>query len=197
MIGSTSWMIPGTYLDNAKLLRGIVDFVELLVYDWSEDVRKLIYKESDKLLELDLAYTVHLPTNSIFDAKRALDFFEGISFPILNYVLHPMDGWKSISWGSKVSIENLKYRIDAYDRMVFDVGHHILGMKFPANLVENIVEVHLMGVKEGKDHVRLDKDAASVAMGFVRDDVLVNFEVFDLDDLLYSIEVWQDVWHHR
>ena len=54
-----------------------------------------------------------------------------------------------------------------------------------------------MGVREGKDHVRLDEDAASVAMDFVRDDVLVNFEVFDLDDLLYSIEVWQDVWHHK
>ncbi len=196
MIGSTSWVVPGTYFDNAKLLEEIVDFVELLVYDWSDEVRNLLLVESEKLLRLDLAYTVHLPTNNVSDAKEAFDFFEEVGFPVLNYVLHPLEGWRYVQWNDRISVENLMGRIDVHSRMVFDVGHHILGERFPDELIDNIVEVHLMGVKEGRDHMRLDEETAIIASRFVRGDTLVNFEVFDLDDLLHSIKVWQNVRPH-
>ncbi len=193
MIGSTSWMIPGTYLDNARILENFVDFMEFLVYEWDRKTKRTLFKEMPSLLELNLKYTVHLPLNSVRDAKKAFDFFEDAKFPVLNYVLHPMDGWKKFVWNDKVAIENLKDKIEFHDRMVFDVGHHLLGLKFPNEFKEKIVEVHLMGVKNGVDHLKLNHETAQIAMTFMENDPLVNFEIFSLEDLKYSIKVWKDV----
>ena len=186
-------MIPGTYLDNAKILENLVDFMEFLVYEWNEEIKRMLFKEMPSLLELNLKYTVHLPFNSVCDAKKAFDFFEDAKFPVLNYVLHPMDGWKKFVWNDKVAIENLKDKIEFHDRMVFDVGHHLLGLKFPNEFKKNIVEVHLMGVENGVDHIKLNPETAQVAVTFMENDPLVNFEVFSLEDLKYSMKVWKDV----
>jgi hypothetical protein len=193
MIGSTSWMIPGTYLDNAKILEGLVDFMEFLIYKWDGKTKRMLFKEMPFLLEMNLKYTVHLPFNSVREAKKAFDFFEDAKFPILNYVLHPMNGWKKVEWNEKVAVENLKDKIEFHDRMVFDVGHHLLGLKFPHEFKKNIVEIHLMGVKNGVDHLKLDRKSAEVAMNFMKRDPLVNFEIFSLEDLKSSIEVWKEV----
>ncbi len=193
MIGSTSWMIPGTYLDNARILENIVDFMEFLVYEWNEKTKRMLFKEMPSLLELNLKYTVHLPLNSARDAKKAFDFFEDAKFPVLNYVLHPMNGWKNFEWNEKIAVENLKDKIEFHDRMVFDIGHHLLGLKFPNEFKDKIVEAHLMGVRNGVDHIKLDQKTAQIAMEFVRNNSIVNFEIFSLEDLKSSIKVWRDV----
>ncbi len=193
MMGSTSWMIPGTYFENAKRLEGMVDFVELLVYEWNRKTKRMLFEEMPRLLELDLFYTVHLPFSSMRDAKKAYYFFEDAKFPILNYVLHPMKGWKTLGNQEKVALENLKEKVILHERMVFDVGHHLLGRRFPFEYVENIVEVHLMGVKNGTDHIALDEKTAKIALPFVKKDTLVNFEVFSMEELKASMAVWKDV----
>lgn len=192
MIGSTSWMVPGTYLENARILEGIVDFTELLVYEWNDCARKTLFGDMPGLLEVDMKYTVHLPMTSAKDAKAAVDFFEDARFPIINYVLHPMDGWKDIEWNDRVAVENLKDRIEPHERMVFDVGHHLLGLPFPEDLRPKIVEVHVMGVSDGEDHLSLDPETARIAAEFMKGDPMVNFEIFDLDDLKNSLKVWKN-----
>ncbi len=185
-------MMPGTYLDNARVLEGTVDFVELLLYEWNDDVKQMLFSSMDELLELDLEYTAHLPMNSSIDAKNALDFFEDAGFPILNYVLHPMKGWRNFIWNERVALENLKNQIVPYDRMVFDVGHHILGIPFPKELKSKIVEVHMMGVKDGKDHLPLNLGIVQIVDEFLNEDALINFEVFSLHELESSLRVWSD-----
>jgi len=197
MIGSTSWVIPGTYYENALLLEELVDFVELLVYTWDEDTKTLLFNEMDKLLQLDLSYTVHLPMDRLDNVICAYNFFEDAQFPAINYVLHPIEGWRTIL-GENIALENLKEIIEPHNRMVFDVGHHFLGEKFPAHLKEAIVEIHAMGVIDGRDHLPLDRETAAFIKGFMGDliteNVLINFEVFDLEDLKNSLKVWSDTF---
>ncbi|RKX56438.1 MAG: hypothetical protein DRP50_00255 [Thermotoga sp.] len=193
MIGSTSWVVPGTYIENARILEGIVDFVELLVYTWDEDTKRLLHKEMPCLLDLDLSYTIHLPTDNLEHVHKAIKFIEDAKFPVLNYVLHPLEGWEKHSWSDRVSIENLIDRIEPYKRMVFDVGHHILGVSFPNSLKDNIVEIHAMGVEKGRDHLSLNKKTADVIKDYMIDEILINFEVFDIEDLKDSIKLWRDI----
>ncbi|HDP81323.1 MAG TPA: hypothetical protein ENN21_10830 [Spirochaetes bacterium] len=192
LVGSTSWVKGDGYLHNARALEGAVDFVELLVYTWNGAVRSTLYREMPGLLDLPLRYTVHLPTDNAEHCRRAQLFFEDAGFPVLNYVLHPLPGWREYPWGDRTAVENLTDKIEPYRRMVFDVGHHRLGMPFPKHLTPNIVEVHLMGQRDGKDHCALDREAMTAALPFLRDDMLVNFEVFDMKELKKSLKVFRE-----
>ncbi len=198
MIGTTSWMFPGTYLENAKALEGVVDFVELLVYTWDCDTRRLLFSELPKLSDLSLEYTVHLPTDNSQNAVKALRFFMDSGFDVLNYVLHPLKGWEKVAEiSSKVSLENLRELIVPYGRMTFDVGHHLLGVRFPEHLKNRVVEIHAMGVEEGRDHIALNNTGLKEVLRFYREGVLVNFEVFDFEDLKRSLEIWRHAYERH
>lgn len=191
MIGCTSWLVPGTWLENARLAQGRVDYEELLVAGWDADTRSTLERELPELLRLDLQYAVHLPFSDAAQAWEAFRFFESHGFPALNYVLHPMPHWSDYAWGDRVALENLKDVVEPYQHMVFDVGHHLLGKRFPDEWKPRIVEVHAMGVRDGQDHLALDPATASIILPWVDDQTLLTFEVFDLDALTTSLHTWE------
>ena len=198
LIGTTSWLIPGTYYENAKLVEGKFDFVELLVYTWDKETRKLLEKEIPYLEKLRLFYTVHLPTDEANKAFEAFSFFEKSDIKILNYVLHPLDGLEFFSWGDKISLENLKEKIVPWDRMTFDVGHHLLGKKFPENLKKKIVEIHAMGVEKGKDHLELNDTAMMEMLKYISPATrFICLEVFDYERAIRSLKKIRKVRHRE
>lgn len=191
MLGCTSWLVPGTWLTNARLAEGLVDYQELLVTSWDASTRLTLEQELSGLRSLDLQYTVHLPYPDPGQAWDAMQFFENSDFPVLNYVLHPVPGWRAFHWSDSVALENLKDVIEPYPRTVFDVGHHLLGRSVPDTYRASTVEVHAMGVHDGKDHLALDDETAKVVLPWVTEATLVTFEVFDYDALLTSLRVWE------
>ena len=191
MIGCTSWLVPGTYLQNAQLAVGLVDYVELLVATWDSETHAMLDADIPGLLDLDLQYTVHLPMSSADQAWRAMHYFEQRDFPVLNYVLHPMNDWREYSWNDLVALENLKDVVEPFPRMVFDVGHHLLGIPVPEHLRTHVVEVHAMGVRDGKDHLPLDKGSASTIEPWINERTLLTMEVFSLDGLTESLHAWR------
>ncbi len=193
MIGCTSWLFPGTWLENARLAQGLVDYDELLVASWDAKTRDTLDRELPELLRLDLQYAVHLPMTDAAQAWEAYRFFEERQIPILNYVLHPMPHWRAYAWGNMVSIENLKDIVEPHQRMVFDVGHHLLGKHVPDAWKRYIVEVHAMGVQGEHDHLALDAATACIIMPWISGQTLVTMEVFDLDALKASIQIWEAV----
>lgn len=192
MIGSTSWLIPGTWLENARVAQGLVDYEELLVASWDPDTRSTLERELPGLLGLGLQYAVHLPFADVTQAWEVFSFFEDHGFPVLNYVLHPMMHWREYAWGDRVALENLKDVVEPHERIVFDIGHHLLGKRVPEDWKSRIVEVHVMGVHAGKDHLALDPATASAILPWVNDQTLLTFEVFDLDALMTSLHTWED-----
>ncbi|MGQ9856071.1 MAG: cobamide remodeling phosphodiesterase CbiR [Fervidobacterium sp.] len=202
LIGSTSWVIPGTYYENARILAHLVDFVELLVYTWDYETKELLEKEAKHLAKLTekygLKYTVHLPTDNVENMISAYNFLRKSELEILNYVVHPIDGISEfIKLANKdVSVENLKEKILPYEKMTFDVGHHLLGERFPMELIDKINEIHMMGVHNGKDHEKLDKNTLEDVINFlgrrrISEITLICFEIFNLDDLIDSIALFE------
>ncbi|MFA7329064.1 MAG: hypothetical protein WC081_06140, partial [Candidatus Ratteibacteria bacterium] len=127
-IGSTSWIEPGTYYHNARLLVGLVDFVELLVYTWNIETEILLKEEIPRLGNLNLAYTIHLPTDSLVCCENAYSFFTASKLNPLNFTLHPLPGWEGFIAGRRdVSLENLEVsQPPLYQRMTLDIGHSLL-----------------------------------------------------------------------
>lgn len=204
LIGTTSWLVPGTYYENARLVAQIVDFVELLIYTWDEDTEKILKLEIDKLKMLtekyDLKYTVHLPTDSIENVEKALVFFDE-KLNIINYVIHSFkeDKFaKLLEKYDKLSVENLKEDIQYHKRFVYDVGHSILGAKVDLYKLLNsgeVTEIHLMGIKNGKDHLQVSFEDLNMVYEELGDLLLstklICFEVFSLKELINSITVWE------
>lgn len=204
LIGTTSWLVPGTYYENARLIAQSFDFVELLVYQWDRETKELLESEKDKLIALHeiygLMYTVHLPTNNFDEVLRAYDYFEKLShkLSLVNYVLHPyLDPrfQEFINLAPKVSVENLAERCVIHDRTVFDVGHHLLGVRVDERFIENVVEIHLMGIKDGRDHAKLNVQTLELVWKTIGNRLftteLVCFEIFDLHDLIESVKIWE------
>jgi len=86
-LGATSWQVPGTYLDNARLLSGHASFSELLVYTWNDELRSMLEQEWDDMSRL-LEVSVHLPADSLEHAAAALRFFSDRE--VLRYTVHPV-----------------------------------------------------------------------------------------------------------
>lgn len=200
LIGTTSWLFPGTYYQNARSAAQKVDFVELLVYQWDEETHKLLSQEIGGLMELKqqgLLYTVHLPTNDIEEARGAFEFFENSELDVMTYVLHPLDGFKDFQWNEKVAIENMVGKVEAYDKMVFDIGHHMLGEKFPPEYLDSVVEIHLMGVNGNQDHLKLNDDTLEELCLLFGDKLYsvpyICFEIFDMDLLEDSLKIWKNM----
>ena len=195
-IGSTSWMEPGTYYHNAQLLAGKVDFVELLVYTWDEETKALLQREIPLLKNLDIAYTVHLPTDRLTCCKKAYSFLASSGLNILNFTLHPLRGWEGfIADKEDVSLENLIERYPLYSRMTLDIGHSLLaGLDLKYFSGVEIKEIHISGVDDGRDHQEVTSGELDCLKNFWKDDLLVNIEVFELKTLVNSlkrIKEWQ------
>ena len=192
MIGSTSWVVPGTYYENAVILQKYVDFIELLVFTWDEETKKLFDKELKHLKKLNTRYSVHLPTDTAENAEKVIEYFSLNDFEVLNYVLHPMPGWQKLEKLPGVSVENLIGTLEYSEKMTFDIGHHILGKKFDAAYKTNIVEYHLMGVENSTDHIPLNDYAIDTLKEFYLPGRLCCFEVFELEGLLSSLRRWKE-----
>jgi len=187
-LGTTSWLTGENFLDNARLVAGRVDFVELLVYTWDRQMRAKVGAWLDGLAGLNLEYTVHLPTDEAANALAAARFFEASGFPLLNMTLHPLPGWRQLPWPSLVAMENLIDRVEFHPRFTFDLTHSLLGRPLPDHYHPHIVELHLSGTDGSTDHLRLDETTLHAAGPLLREELLVCFEIFDLDDALDAVE---------
>ncbi len=203
LIGTTSWLVPGTYYENARLVAQLVDFVELLVYTWDSDTFDLFEREIGKLRTLSenygLKYSIHLPTDNLKNVGNVLNYFDG-KLPVVNYVLHPYDGEEFYDllngdFGGRISVENLKEKVVNFERTVFDIGHHLLGVKVDDDFLSNVVELHVMGIENGKDHRKLNLETLEEMYSILGDRMYeieyVCFEIFDLNDLIDSLKLWK------
>ncbi len=210
IFGCVSWIRPGTYYENAALIAKHVDFVELLVFTWDKEVRTLLLNELDKLKKLNVLYTVHLPTDTIQHCTWAYDFFMTHKFPINNYVLHPIDGWLDfIRNKPDVTLENLIQSSEAYERMTLDLGHLMLSTNgeeiFASEVVKEIKEFHIHGIRGGKDHQSIDDNTTDCLTSLIKKhrvvrkslenhDTMINFEIFDYYKFLESIQRFKNAF---
>ncbi|WP_310599488.1 hypothetical protein [Desulfobulbus sp.] len=187
-LGTTSWLIGENFLDNARLVEGKVDFVELLVYTWDASMRAKVASWLDGLAALNLEYTLHLPTDRTENALAAAEFFATCGLPLLNMTLHPLPGWREVAWPDLMALENLIDRAEFHHRYTFDLTHSLLGAPLPAHYHPHIVELHLSGTDGRIDHLPLDDATLQAAIPFLRQEMLVCFEIFDPDDALAAVE---------
>ncbi len=188
-LGTTSWLTGENFLDNARLVAGRVDFVELLVYTWNQEMRTKVMSWLDGLAGLDLEYTVHLPTDDAARAQAAAQFFIESGFPLLNMTLHPLPGWQQLDWPGLMALENLTDRVEFHSRITFDLTHSLLGTPMPNDFYPHIVELHLSGTDGQADHMALDTDTLKQATTVLRDDMLVCLEIFDLQEALQAADM--------
>lgn len=188
-LGTTSWLIGENFLDNARLVQGRADFLELLVYTWNDAWKAKVGRWLEGLAGLDLAYTVHLPTDTAANALAAARFFEESGFPLLNMTLHPLPGWRELDWPRLMALENLTDRVEFHTRFTFDLTHSLLGCPLPKYFYPHIVELHLSGTDGRLDHLPLDAATLQLALPFFRQDLLVCCEIFDPDDALAAVEI--------
>jgi hypothetical protein len=187
-LGTTSWLTGEDFLDNARLVEGQVDFVELLVYTWDREMRRKVDSWLDGLAALNLEYTVHLPTDGIAGALGAARFFAESGFPLLNMTLHPLPGWREVEWPPLVAMENLIDRVEFHPRYTFDLTHSLLGKPLPDSFRPHIVELHLSGTDGRIDHLPLDEQTLQRAVSYLDKEMLVCFEIFDLEDALRAVD---------
>ena len=211
LLGTTSWVIPGTYYENVDFITKYfkeINFIELLVYTWDDDTHKLFEKEKSYLLKIakqrGITYTVHLPTDDICNVVKAFEYLEE-NLKIANYVLHPYckiseslytEKLNTLLEHPKVAIENLIECIQLHKRTVFDIGHHLLGLKVDADFLKKVVELHIMGVSNGKDHEKLNDQALQELYNLFSNKLFeINylcFEIFNEDDLAQSLQIWEE-----
>lgn len=187
-LGTTSWLTEENFLDNARLVEGQVDFVELLVYTWDRTMQAKVTSWLDGLAGLALEYTVHLPTDRVEHALTAAHFFAASDFPLLNMTLHPLPGWQQVEWPSLVALENLINRVEFHHRLTFDLTHSLLGSPLPAHFHPHIVELHLSGTDGRIDHLPLDSATLHTALPHLREEMLVCFEIFSVEDALAAVD---------
>ena len=188
-LGTTSWLTGENFLDNARLVEGRADFLELLVYTWDAAWQAKVSRWLEGLAGIDLEYSVHLPTDTVANALDAARFFAASGFPLLNMTLHPLPGWQEVEWPELMAMENLTNRVEFHPRFTFDLTHSLLGQALPDHYHPHIVELHLSGTDGERDHLPLDAQTLALARPLLREDVLVCFEIFDPDDALAAVEM--------
>lgn len=175
-LGATSWQVPGTYLDNARLLAGHAAFSELLVYTWSEELRSTLEQEWEAMSSL-LELSVHLPADNLEHAAAALRFFSGRE--VLRYTMHPVRDVAALRRflvsgvdlvGDRLCLENLEN--DVFDvvmpsvadipfSVTLDYGHLLFIGAAPGPFLDmyadRIREVHFHGYNGVDCHVAPDE----------------------------------------
>ncbi|MBM9616786.1 hypothetical protein JWJ90_21210 [Desulfobulbus rhabdoformis] len=193
-LGTTSWLIGENFPNNARLVVGKADFIELLVYTWNQEWQHKVSRWLDELAGFDLEYSLHLPTDTAANALAAANFFAASGFPLLNMTLHPLPGWQQLRWPELMAMENLTDRVEFHSRYTFDLTHSLLGEPLPEHFHPHIVELHLSGTDGRLDHLPLDVQTLELAKPLFREDLLVCFEIFDTDDALAAVEMVREAF---
>jgi hypothetical protein len=175
-LGATSWQVPGTYLDNARLLAGHAAFSELLVYTWNDQMQAMLEREWDEMNGL-IELSVHLPADSLEHAAEALTFLGGRN--VLRYTVHPVLDVVALREflrsgvdlvGERLCLENLEN--DVFERVMpsvadipfsvtLDYGHLLFTHDSVDRFVDaygaRVGEVHFHGYDGTDCHVDADK----------------------------------------
>lgn len=178
-LAAPSYLIPGTWLENARALEGEswIEGLELLFFSYDDDARRILSREREGLAALSsrYRYSVHLP-----DPLDAAD--EGLiehtrSFCSL-YVAHPPrhgaapDSWAALvsSWtrryGATIAVEHVEGRdFDAACRSLPDAPVCADSGSIAREGVDphawclaredRIAELHIHGSMGAKDHLPL------------------------------------------
>lgn len=176
ILGATSWQVPGTYLDNARLLAEHVAFSELLVYTWNDELQSMLEREWDDMDGL-LRLSVHLPADSLEHAAEALQFFSRRN--VLRYTIHPVmdvlalrnflsSGVELV--GERLCLENLENDVfetvmprveDIPFSITMDYGHllftHTPADRFVDTWGARVQEIHFHGYDGTNCHVEPDE----------------------------------------
>ncbi|MHB8070686.1 MAG: cobamide remodeling phosphodiesterase CbiR [Candidatus Cryosericum sp.] len=180
ILGATSWQVPGTYLDNARLLAEHATFSELLVYTWNEEMQSTLERDWDDMSGL-LRLSVHLPADSLEHAAEALRFFSGRN--VLRYTIHPvMDVLALRNFlssgvdlvGERLCLENLENDVfetvmprveDIPFSITMDFGHllftHASADRFVDAWGARVQEIHFHGYDGTNCHVEPDEGTLS------------------------------------
>ncbi len=185
-LGATSWQIPGTYLDNARLLAGHAVFSELLVYTWNDALQSMLEREWDAMSRL-LELSVHLPTDSLEHAASALQFFRNRE--VLRYTIHPVPDAPALRRflqsgvelvGERLCLENLENDVfemvmpdieDIPFSVTLDYGHllfmHASAERFLDAWGTRVQEIHFHGYDGANCHVDADGPTLSGFAGMM------------------------------
>lgn len=213
ILGATSWQVPGTYLDNVRLLSEHAAFSELLVYTWNEEIQSTLEQDWDDMCGL-LTLSVHLPADSLEHAADALRFFSGRS--VLRYTIHPVMDVPALRKflssgmelaGERLCLENLENDVfetvmpsvgDIPFSITMDYGHLLFTHRSPDRFVDawgaRVQEIHFHGYDGVDCHVEPDEDTLSAFGSFMesrfggRVDVPVCVETFDWSVTLDILE---------
>ncbi len=183
-LSAPSWVIPGTWAENARHLagEGRVASVELLLFSYDADSRGEFLRDLPELEKIAaggrFGYGVHLPRHP--DERDAA--LEDTARLASRYVVHPprdaaalddFAAWHRASVASveaPVFVENVddasfRRALEALPdaAVCLDTGHALLAGRSPAELAAELTaagrtigEVHLHGVGNGKDHAPFD-----------------------------------------
>lgn len=200
IIGATSWQIRGTYLENVEHIKDELSFCELLVYTWNKNTSDLLEKEIQRIMGLT-EISVHLPTDTLENAKIAFDFFK--NFKCINMTLHPFVNFKKLAdfyfrtleenKGVSITIENLENDL-FFDFMEYlkeesknvfitmDYGHLLFEKRsiksFYKKYAEQIKEIHFHGADLKKAHIYPTEKTIDEFKKFIHDNKIPdNFPV--------------------
>jgi hypothetical protein len=213
ILGATSWQVPGSYLDNARLLAEHAAFAELLVYTWNDEMQTTLEQQWDEMEGL-LGLSVHLPADTLENAEGALRFFSGRN--VLRYTVHPVADVPALRSflvsavelvGDRLCLENLEN--DVFDMVMprvedipfsvtMDYGHllftHTSGSGFVDAWGSRVREIHFHGYDGTNCHVAPNEATLSSFVRLLgsrfgeRSDVPVCVETFDWSATLSILE---------
>lgn len=212
IVGTTSWQIPGTYLENLKILKDEVDFVELLIYSWDEHIQSIIKKESEELFNSDIKLSIHLPTDNMKSIRNVCSYFK--DFNVYRLTMHPFGEIEEFKdtfrycqdiFKKRLCVENLEdgkffeyyNKIKEYNPSItMDWGHlTLLGENpeyFISRVKSKIREIHFHGIQNGKDHSLPTKEQYKSFIKTYKKyfkDTPVCVELFKLEETLQVVEV--------
>lgn len=211
-----SYIIPGTYLENAEHLArsaslAPVSGIELLFFFYNREIRLLFDRERERLEghRSRYSFTIHLPDTLLPEHRELV---EATLDAADHYILHPprdasapplhtfLPQWRD-AYGDVFLLENTRMeQFSAAIRQMPDIpvccdtGHLLLEGNEPAAFLDaygpQIREIHLHGLKDGRDHQGFSPDAPwfSRAASFMRRfGGVINAEVFSEADVLEII----------
>lgn len=216
-----SYQIPGTWLHNARALASEtwLEGLELLFFSYDEEAQKILETEADFLADFSSRYSfsLHLPDPMTPEAEslieRTLPFVE-------LFVFHPEpdhDGWESLIRTLAQRFGPEKFAMEYTGKQKFDAGMQALSgtevrlcadtgilvregrapAKWLSEYAPRVAEIHLHGVKDGKDHTALSADDTWLAslIPYCSRDIRINLETFALDTTRASYTTLQRVLH--
>ncbi len=174
IISVPSYVIPGSYYENVKLIAGYkaVKSIELLFFFFDSETKELFKREKQSIKTYTdcFSFTVHMPEHLLVEHVEIVELTRDLA---ARYIIHlpesntaqfmgELERWRAM-YGNIFLIENLIHMdIEYYLNqdptlpVCCDTGHLLLRGKDINNFLRNyetrIKEIHLHGVMDGKDH---------------------------------------------